>query len=1039
MPDSSNDRLEQLREAFSTKYRVLDLLGQGGMATVYRARDLRHGRDVAIKIFDSELTGSIGAQRFRREIETAAGFVHPNILTVHDSGRVGDLLYYVMPYVTGESLRDRIEHTGRIEPKLALRIAHDVADALATAHARGVIHRDIKPGNILLAAGDHAWVADFGIARALSPSDGESITTSGVFLGTPLYMSPEQSSPTETVDGRTDQYSLGSVLYEMLTGSPPFTGRGAVLLSAKMRGLPRAPGALESVVSDDVAAIVRKSLNPDPEKRYESAAAFATALADVIDTGRGAQLAPSSSAGIRWLRNALRARRPVILSLVAIGLALLLFADTILSGSGASADPDRYLILPFSNSTGEAGVTGPAAGLRDALARWRDIDLADPTGTAADGDPVVDFERGRDIAVRLGAGRFITGEVVGPMPEGRVRAVLYDVQSETPLASATIDLQGEARERAITRLSNELLFPEATSAQQDEMLDDPGTWFVAAQHAYLAGLAQVDRLNLVEADSAFGAAVSTDPEFGKANLWTSQIAIWLGKPLSIVEASAGRALRDSTDLNVRDQRLARAALFMGRSQFPGACAVYDSLTRDYPYDFAPWFGVGECTRRDSLVVRDPTGSPSGWSFRSSYHRSASAFRQAFLLLGGTTAAEQASPRVLSGFRDHDFQRVREVLVTSYRAGHSLPGRESFYAGPSWQGDSIAVIPYPAEEVFAGRSWTYSPTRADAMEYQRRTFRSITAAWSSAIPGSLDVLEAVAVSLELIGDRTAVDTIMRARAAAVDPADGFRLAAKQALLSFKFSMPDDLEGLDRAHALADSLLRDDTGSRDQPATAAALAALLGRADVMARSARATAALRPYIPVAYRVDASALIAYAANGGPVDSLRAIERRLEQSIRSTATDETVDDVRYQTLGYAAALALPVYTFQLVRDGITGGDYLLALGAAMLNNDSTELRQEFERIRAGRRSIRVADLTIDALLVEAWILARSGRVREAVEWLDPTLEALRFAPPWTTAQAPINLATIMRAARLRADLADQLGDREGSERWQQAASHVRR
>jgi serine/threonine protein kinase len=1041
MPDSSNDRLDQLREAFSTRYEVLDLLGQGGMATVYRARDLRHGRDVAVKIFDSELTGSIGAQRFRREIETAAGFVHPNILTVHDSGRVGDLLYYVMPYVEGESLRDRIERTGPLEPKLALRIAHDVADALANAHARGVVHRDIKPGNILLAAGDHAWVADFGIARALSPSEGEAITTSGVFLGTPLYMSPEQSSSAQEIDGRTDQYSLGCVLYEMLTGKPPFPGRGAVLLSAKIRGLPRAPGLLESVVSDDVAAIVRKTLSPAPEKRYESAAAFATALAEVVDTGRSTHLTPSSSTGVRWVRRMLAGRRTLVLAVVAVVLGLFLLSDLITPAGGTSTDPTRYLVLPFTEPAGELSASGVESALRDALARWRDISLADPVGTGSNGESIVDVETARDIAMGLGAGRFITGEVVGSAPDQRVRAFLHDVALDRPIATATVAMPEEGRERAMVRLSDELLFPEATSAQQDEMLDDPGTAFVVAMHAYLAGLANVDRLNLVQADSAFGAAVFVDPEFRKAHLWTSQIALWLGKALTVVEASAGRALRDSMDLSPRNRRFARAAMLMGRSQFPAACAVYDSLTHDYPYDFAPWFGIGECTRRDNVLVRDTQHSPSGWSFRSSYHRSTDAFRQAFLLLGGTTAAEQAaSPRLLSGFREHDFQRVREVLFATgqYREGRT-PAGESFFAGPVWQGDTLAFIPYPVEEVFGGRSWTYSPTRVQAVENQRRVFRGVTAAWSSANPGSLDVLEAVVVALELIGDRTAIDTLMRARAIASDPADEFRLAAKEAVLSFKFSIPDNLAGLDRAHELADSLLGDDTHARDQPAATAALAALLGRPHVMADASREISSLRTEIPAAYRAEASTLIAYAAYGGPVDSLRALESRLERSVQGRAPGAATDHERFGALGRAARLALPVYTFQIVRDGVTIGDYMLVMADALLRNDTSALRFEFDRRRNARRAVPAADRTVDALLVEAWILAESGRVHDAVDWLDPTLEALRFTQPWGVSAAPIMIAMIIRAAELRAELADQIGDQEAWQRWSQAVAHVRR
>jgi serine/threonine protein kinase len=215
--------IEQLQRAFAGRYIVERELGRGGMAVVYLARDVRHSRSVAIKVFRHEYAASVAADRFRSEIEIAAALAHPGILPVFDSGSADDILYYVMPYIEGESLRALLTRQNRLTVEQALRIARDVGDALSYAHARGIVHRDIKPENILLVE-SRAVVADFGIARALARSTGAGrLTMAGVAVGTPLYMSPEQASGEREVDGRTDLYALAAVVYEMLGGAAPHT------------------------------------------------------------------------------------------------------------------------------------------------------------------------------------------------------------------------------------------------------------------------------------------------------------------------------------------------------------------------------------------------------------------------------------------------------------------------------------------------------------------------------------------------------------------------------------------------------------------------------------------------------------------------------------------------------------------------------------------------------------------------------------------------------------------------------------------------
>ena len=219
------DLLERFRSAIAERYSIERELGQGGMAWVYLAHDTKHRRPVAIKVLRPELGEAIGADRFMREIEIAARLTHPHILPLHDSGEAAGLLYYVMPFIEGESLRDRLQREVQLPLDDALKITREIADALAYAHACGVVHRDVKPENILLKSG-HAFIADFGIARAVSSAGEDKLTVTGMSLGTPAYMSPEQVEGGQ-IDGRSDLYSLACVLFEALAGEPPFRGPNA--------------------------------------------------------------------------------------------------------------------------------------------------------------------------------------------------------------------------------------------------------------------------------------------------------------------------------------------------------------------------------------------------------------------------------------------------------------------------------------------------------------------------------------------------------------------------------------------------------------------------------------------------------------------------------------------------------------------------------------------------------------------------------------------------------------------------------------------
>jgi serine/threonine protein kinase len=269
--------LDLLVAAVADRYTVERELARGGMATVYLARD-REGRQVAIKVMHPGVADALGAERFLREIAIAGAMAHPGIVPLHDSGAAGGLLYYVMPYVEGESLGERLQRERRLPLAEALQITRDVAAALGYAHARGVLHRDVKPENILLAGG-RAMVADFGLARAIGAADYEKLTQTGVIVGTAFYLSPEQLLEDRNLDQRADIYSLGCILYEMLTGAPPFTGASLSEVAARiLRALAPPVRQVDPAVPEAVDRAIGRALEKSAAARFATMEEFAAAL-----------------------------------------------------------------------------------------------------------------------------------------------------------------------------------------------------------------------------------------------------------------------------------------------------------------------------------------------------------------------------------------------------------------------------------------------------------------------------------------------------------------------------------------------------------------------------------------------------------------------------------------------------------------------------------------------------------------------------------------------------------------------------------------
>jgi eukaryotic-like serine/threonine-protein kinase len=553
------DVLDLLRTALEERYAVERLIGEGGMATVYLASDIRHDRKVAIKVLRPELAASIGADRFLREIKVAAKLQHPNILPLYDSGEASDFLYYVMPFVEGESLRALMEREQQLSLPDSIQLTCDIADALHYAHTNKVVHRDIKPENILLRDG-RPLVADFGIARAVSAA-GEKLTETGMAVGTPHYMSPEQGLASEHIDGRTDQYSLGCMLYEMLVGQPPFHGPNAMAILAR-HSLEAVPSlqVVRNSIPDEVEDAIMRALEKTPADRFPTIRDFADALAEV-DLGSAARRTSSRSVrarrsapqGVRRTTGSVRAepkalparvlelagaRGKVFWSIVTLAVlaALGLSAWAVwlrpgtASGAASGFSPNRIAVLYFDSRGGQDSIGYLADGLTEALihelSEVKPLQVISRGGVAPYRNAAVAPD---SIGRALKVGTLVQGSVAGFGNKLRVSVSLANAATGEEIGSKTLERPREeifalqddvAREVALflrQRLGEEINLQEIRTGTRNpkawEMVQQAGKLSKDVDPLLIAGDTAAAARRLDAADTLLAGVEQLDPKW----------------------------------------------------------------------------------------------------------------------------------------------------------------------------------------------------------------------------------------------------------------------------------------------------------------------------------------------------------------------------------------------------------------------------------------------------------------------------------------------------------------------------------------------
>ncbi len=1014
-----------LHETLAGRYVLKREVGRGGAATVYLAHDVRHERLVAIKVLHSELSHALGAQRFLREIKLTASLQHPHILPIHDSGEAHEQLFYVMPYVEGDSMRQRLSADSRLSIEEAVRIGREVAGALAYAHERGVVHRDIKPENILFSGG-HAVLADFGIARAINRAH-EKITQQGTITGTPAYMSPEQARD-RAFDGRSDVYSLASVLYEAIAGVPPFSGdTPQQLLTQRITKTAPLLREYRHDVPLPIESVIAKALSMSPDDRFDDARAFSAALSAAIgNSGETltAHVIRRSLTKSPWLWAA-----GVVLLVTGLAASTPQGRDQLDVLTGR-VDTAQYAVVPFQYSgqhragdDQEAVASGVYAAMREwsGLKLASEMSVADAIGASRDSS----LNGMMMVARRAHAGKLVWGRVHVTNDSTVVRAAVYDAiggSLEREVTVAGPRNLASAQPAALRALVADLLRLDGT--ERLSHAGDVGTRSFAAWQAYQEGLRELTTWRVPLAIKAFERAVTADPDYAFAQVWLAQLLLWRAEPAVRWGPHVSTALRNRASLDARASSLADALQAVQNGRYGDACAAYGTMRGRDSLDVAAWLGLAHCQGLDPLVIRSPVTS-SGWAFR-----------------GSTAAAQRAYARALqiapSAFCAFPFTTITALYALETNLTRSGVTSDSavFFAFPDLAGDTIAYVARPYRDLNATSFDILAPAYDRALERNRNVLLGVLSTLTQRLPDNADAFESLARVLEMRdeisgtpnGGYSALSAIDRAEILATDSVQRIRLGATDVRLHLK------LGDFGRTTSIADSILAATPTATGQRAMyLAGIAALLGREHAAVGYLRASGqsvALHgaPVVPLLEDVGA-ALFMRAALGVCDDSLRALRKQIEPLMDSYVNPAQRDEARRGLLQRPIQFAAPCLGAASALP-LTGA--LSPILEAMQNlgrGNAARARFQLDSMQAARRLVRPGAISLDYTFSEAWLAVALGDTALGTRRLDLTLTALPTLTPYIVFE-PGMAATVGRSMAYRAELAARRGEAGTAALW---------
>src|SRR5688500_12782839 len=607
--------IERLRKALSQSYTVDRELGRGGMATVYLAQDIKHDRVVALKVLHPDLAASLGPDRFLREIKLAARLNHPHILPLFDSGDADGLLYYVMPYVEGESLRERLDREQQLPIEEAIHHTRSIASALDYAHRQGIVHRDIKPENVMLYEGE-AMVMDFGIAKAVSAAGHETLTQTGMMVGTPAYVSPEQAAGEANLDGKSDQYSLGCVLFEMLTGERPFTRQTAPAAPAKHCTEPVPPvRTLRAAVPESIERALSRAMSTEASKRYPTSAMFAQALASgSVSTPTDTQTVPQPTVS------------------AAKSVAVLPFANM-------SADPEN-----------EYFTDGMAEEIISALTKIQSLRVISRTSSFAFKGKNEDIsEIGRKLKVstvlegtvrKLGNRLRVTAQLVNVADGSNLWSERYDREIEDIFA-----IQDDISEAIVKALRVILTEGEKKQIEKARAVN------VQAYDYYLRGRQyyQIHRKSLEYARQMFNRAVETDPEYARAYAGVADSCSLLymyfdARDYNLRQADAASAKALELEPELAEAHVARGLAISLSKRFREAEEEFDTAMKLDPKLFEAAYWYGRALMSEGRMAEAARMFERASALRPEDYQAPSFLAQAYSAMGRAEEANVANRR-----------------------------------------------------------------------------------------------------------------------------------------------------------------------------------------------------------------------------------------------------------------------------------------------------------------------------------------------------------------------------------------------------------
>ena len=607
---SMTTSLARVEAALADRYLVARELGAGGMAVVYLGEDRKHGRSVAIKVLRPELAAAVGAERFLQEIRIAAGLRHPHIVPLYDSGEADGLLYYVMPAIEGESLRARLARERQLPLNDALRITCEVADALAHAHAHGLVHRDVKPENILL-EDRHALLADFGIARAVNAAAATRLTATGLSLGTPVYMSPEQALGEGALDARSDVYALACVLYEMLVGEPPLAAPTAQAIVGRRLNEPVPPlRFVRNTVPPALERVILTALARLPADRFASASEFRDALLRAAPAI--GDLAPEAPRRLPR-GNVIALGSAAILLLLAVAAGVVLRGREAAPAAGGTVATllPGIAVLPFRALGAEAevwheGVVHLLSHNLEGIGALRKLDpvavLTEWSRLGGSATAALSAAESREIGRRLGGRYVITGSAVRTGSDVQVVAEVHDVDRNALRGSVRAVRPADSVSALVDALTLELVREGLLPTDGDYVapsLERLTTSSLPALKAYLAGESEYRRAQWTKAAGHFEHAVELDSMFTRALFRLSQALGWTGRAFESAGEYGQRALRQADRLPRRDAALIRAS-------YAGDVGALEALTASHPDDLDAWLTLGDMSYHGGGVLLRPT-------------------------------------------------------------------------------------------------------------------------------------------------------------------------------------------------------------------------------------------------------------------------------------------------------------------------------------------------------------------------------------------------------------------------------------------------